>query len=261
MAMKICRATPALVLAAALVMANCACAQSIYTPSKQMTLEQARAALVESLGNNRHGWYMVRNIHFYRHRVTFDSDCAYYDDKWNDTNKKVTKSVRIAAPMSVSEEKSTRSFAVETARHYSYLFEKKKYAIMFADALYALNAAVSGPDPEEADFEAFTASATTWLETTSKPVMPDDARAYKTLAEDEVNRKDFTAALVAYCRALDKYPMWAEGRFNAALLAGEAEDYELAAHHMRRYLVLVPDATNAVAAKDKLLLWQLRAEQ
>lgn len=44
-------------------------------------------------------------------------------------------------------------------------------------------------------------------------------------------------------------------------LAAEAGDCELAAQHMRRYLVLAPDAKDVVAAKDKFLLWQHKAKE
>ena len=40
----------------------------------------------------------------------------------------------------------------------------------------------------------------------------------------------------------------------AAILAAETKDYGLAADPMRSYLVLAPDAPDARAAKDKLLL-------
>jgi tetratricopeptide (TPR) repeat protein len=81
------------------------------------------------------------------------------------------------------------------------------------------------------------------------------------LAEDAFKRKDFVAALDAYVEALGMHPMWPEGHYNAALLAAELKDYELAARHMRRYLALAPDAKDASAAKDKYLLWQHKAKQ
>ena len=81
------------------------------------------------------------------------------------------------------------------------------------------------------------------------------------MAEDAFQRKDFTAALDAYCDALDRHPMWPEGHYNAALLAAEVEDYELAARHMRRYLVLAPGAKDAAAAEETFLLWQHKAKR
>ena len=140
-------------------------------------------------------------------------------------------------------------------------FDSSDSAMMFVDALLTLKKSVLVPETEEADFTAFTVSARKWLAATPKPEMPDDARAYKALAEDVFERKDVSGALDAYCKALDKYPMWRKGQYNAAILAAEAEDYELAAHHMRRYLVLSPDAKDAQASKDKLLLWQLKAKE
>jgi len=91
--------------------------------------------------------------------------------------------------------------------------------------------------------------------------MSDDARSSKAMAEDAFKKKDFAAALSAYVEALGKHPMWPEGHYNAALLAGEIEDYDVAALHMRRYLALAPDAKDASAAKDKYLLWQRKAKE
>ena len=56
-------------------------------------------------------------------------------------------------------------------------------------------------------------------------------------------------------------PMWPEGYYNAALLAAETEDYELAAHHMRSYLVHSPVVKETPSAKDMLLLWLHKARQ
>jgi len=129
----------------------------------------------------------------------------------------------------------------------------------FIDSMYALKKAAMAPDMEESDFAAFTASAQGWLAASPKPKMPDDALTFRLVAEDAYKRKDFTAALDAYSDALSKYPMWPEGHYNAALLAAEADDFELASRHMRRYLVLSPDAKDAASAKEKFLLWQHKA--
>jgi tetratricopeptide (TPR) repeat protein len=144
------------------------------------------------------------------------------------------------------------------------LFDTERDAALFIDAVLILKKAelaANNEDTEEANFAKFTADAKIWLVAMPKPAMSDEARTYKVLAEDAFERKDFTAALNAFCKALDRYPMWRKGQYNAAILAAEAEDYELAAHHMRRYLVLAPDAKDAVAAKDMLLLWQHKAKE
>ncbi len=133
---------------------------------------------------------------------------------------------------------------------------------MFINAMLVLKEAALAPDTEEeANFAAFTAEAKTWLAATVKPEMAKEARTFKLVAEDALKRKDFPATLDAYCEALDKFPMWPEGQYNAALLAAETHDYDLAAHHMRRYLVLAPNAKGSKAAEDKLLLWEHKAKE
>jgi tetratricopeptide (TPR) repeat protein len=142
-----------------------------------------------------------------------------------------------------------------------FYFQSRQEAIRFSQALLALKAAESAPDTEEADFEAFSAAAAAWRASSSRPAMPDDVRADKATAEDAFKRKDFAAALYAYGDALDKFPNWPEGHYNAALLAAQVEDYEIAARHMRRYLTLNPDAKDAPAAREKYLLWQRKAKE
>ena len=140
-------------------------------------------------------------------------------------------------------------------------FEKEQAARNFIDGLLTLKNAASVCDTEEADFASFSAAVKGWLAAETKPPMSDEARTCKARAEDAFKRKQFDTALDAYVEGLGKYPMWPEGHYNAALLAGENEDYELAARHMRRYLALAPDAKDASAAKDKYLLWRSKAKE
>jgi hypothetical protein len=133
-------------------------------------------------------------------------------------------------------------------------------ATKFYEALLVLRKDSLEPT-EDVDFAAFSLSAKTWLAASPRPVMSDEALTYKAVAEEAFERKDYPAALNAYCVALTKHTTWPEGHYNAALLAADAEDFELAAKHMRRYLVLAPDAKDAAAAKSKFLLWQHKAQE
>ncbi len=233
-----------------------------------MTVRQARKALEESL---KHVSFLksVGKFQFDREKVTFVGVSKRYGKSYDCSVsfagiKKLAVVTGNGAPPRVDLNGSLLTFYKRGSLfedHPGALFEDESHAKLFVDALLTLKEAASVPDTEEADFAAFCADAKTWLVATPKPEMPDDARAFKVLAEDAFKRKDFPAALDAYCDALDKYPMWPAGHYNAALLAAEAEDYELAYQHMRRYLVLAPDAKDAAAAKDKLLLWQLKAKE
>ncbi|TSA40459.1 MAG: hypothetical protein D4R57_01735 [Verrucomicrobiales bacterium] len=275
----------ALLLAAAFLTAECAYAdlfgreksivvKGVAAPSKQMNVSQARKALAESL---RHQVCIksVREVKFSRHRVTFIGDfellkgsylfdgmahnCFVSFDAIIDPLNQIVETpkrdgVRVNNINGIHvSDRSQKDAAAQ--------FETDADAQMFIVAHKILEKAALAPDTEGADFAAFTSEAKIWLVTTPKPEMSDEARTYKVLAEDAFERKDFTAALDAYCKALNKYPMWPKGQYNAAVLAAEAEDYDLAARHMRRYLVLSPEAKDAQAAKDKLLLWQLKAKE
>jgi hypothetical protein len=136
------------------------------------------------------------------------------------------------------------------------VYDDEGQATRCAEALAALRTAALAPDTEEADFAAFSARIKN-----PRPPMSEEARTSKALAEDAFKRKNFAAALEAYFDALDKHPLWPEGHYNAALLAAEVEDYELAAKHMRRYIALSPDEKDVDAAQEKYLLWRHKAKE
>ena len=56
--------------------------------------------------------------------------------------------------------------------------------------------------------------------------------------------------------ALGVFPTWPEGQFNLATLAGEKKFYETAIFHMKEYLELVPESSDAQAAKDSVIIWK-----
>lgn len=92
-----------------------------------------------------------------------------------------------------------------------------------------------------------------------KPEMPESARRFKVQAEDAVRGKKFDDSAELYRQALNIAPLWPEGRFNRALVLAEIGDYETAIHEMKRYLLLVPNASNVRAAQDKIYIWERKA--
>jgi hypothetical protein len=55
------------------------------------------------------------------------------------------------------------------------------------------------------------------------------------------------------------YPLWPEGHYNLAMLAGEIggrPGYDIAIFHMQSYLELLPEAPDARPAKDSIIVWQ-----
>ena len=100
-----------------------------------------------------------------------------------------------------------------------------------------------------------------WHSLPARPPLFDAVRKQQLLAEDAVNQKQFEAAAAAYDAGTQIDPTWPEGHFNAAAIYGELKDYDDAVWHMRCYLELMPNAPDAQAARDQMLLWQAKAEQ
>jgi tetratricopeptide (TPR) repeat protein len=234
------------------------------TPRTAMKPHQARKALVESLGHLADtGGGKMKNISVQHDRATYQvarkgvsAEASLVFATVNNLSLMSSGHGYYTVLMNGLElnlgTKSTSAYA---------RFDSSTSARMFIDALLNLKKAALIPDTEEDDFSYFSAHAQIWLLASPKPKMTDDALTSKAVAEDAFKRRDYAAALAGYVDALRLYPMWPEGHYNAALLAAEAEDFQLAAKHMRRYLVLAPEAKDAAEAKEKFLLWQHKATE
>ena len=84
----------------------------------------------------------------------------------------------------------------------------------------------------------------------------EDNRRTQVQVEALIGANRVDAALAAYRSALDVSPGWASGHYNAALIAGQLENYALAITEMRRYLYLAPNAPDARAAQDQIYRWE-----
>jgi tetratricopeptide (TPR) repeat protein len=93
-----------------------------------------------------------------------------------------------------------------------------------------------------------------------KPQLPEEARKFKVQAEFAVQNKQFDRAAELFGKALEIAPWWPEGHFNRALILGETGKYGDAASDMKRYLFLVPDASDARKAQDMIYKWEGAAE-
>ena len=105
----------------------------------------------------------------------------------------------------------------------------------------------------------FHRQATGWRALTPRPPLPEEVRVHRILAENAVKEKKLDDALEHYEAGLDLYYTWPQGHFNAALIAAEIGFYEQAVEHMQSYLELVPDAPDAEAARDQIVIWRDKA--
>ena len=112
-----------------------------------------------------------------------------------------------------------------------------------------------------APIRTFTQRATAWRALPTKPPIPEEVRAQRLVAEDSFKANKPDEALAHYENGLLLYPTWPEGNFNAALIAGDLGYYAAAIEHMQDYLELVPEAADAQAARDKILIWLTKARE
>lgn len=112
-----------------------------------------------------------------------------------------------------------------------------------------------------AAIEAFRKQTAAWRARTVKPAVSDAVTKKRLLAEDALDHKDYRAAISYYEAATRLDPTWAQGWYSAAVLDAEQQDYLRATFSMKHYLILLPKAPNVVAARNKALLWEAKAEE
>jgi tetratricopeptide (TPR) repeat protein len=109
----------------------------------------------------------------------------------------------------------------------------------------------------EEDLEAFKQLAQKFQISSEKPVMNEEQRKLFVQGNAMNKKLDYEDALAYYEKAISLNPVsYPEGYYNYAIIASLAEKYELAIHNMKKYLLLVPNAPDAVSAQDKIYEWE-----
>jgi len=136
------------------------------------------------------------------------------------------------------------------------LWRDEQYAKRVVDALLVLkSAALKLPSPQEAE-ALFQEVARNYRASAVKPPLPEATHRFKVQAESAIRDKDFDAAADFYEQALSVAPWWPAGHFNRALVLSETGEFSAAIVEMKRYIALVPDASDASAAQDKIYDWE-----
>jgi len=150
-----------------------------------------------------------------------------------------------------------RDYASDGPTHICWGIKGHKNSERFGAALEYLSADARQKTQAgiEADWTHFQEQFKTWQAATSKPSMPEAAREHQVLAEYSFKEKNTDKAMLEYTEALKIFSTWPEGQFNLATLCGEAKHYQCAVLHMKEYLALAPDSSDAQAAKDSVIIW------
>jgi tetratricopeptide (TPR) repeat protein len=105
----------------------------------------------------------------------------------------------------------------------------------------------------------FSKQAAEWRALPTKPPLSSDADKQWILAENSVKEKDLDAAVEHYEAALEIQPMWPTGWYDLAMIYGEQKEYADAADALKHYLELAPDASDAKAANEQMIIWEDKA--
>jgi tetratricopeptide (TPR) repeat protein len=161
-------------------------------------------------------------------------------------------------------------------KHGSYFFEffltqasndkvqtLQKALIVLSEAARQGTPFLCSDDPQEhatalKDFEQKTAA---WRALDTKPPVSEDIYKYRLLAEDALKNQNLAGAAKYYEAGVASDPTWAQGWYNVALVYAELKQFGDAADCMKHYVVLQPNAADAQAAKDNVILWEAKAQE
>jgi hypothetical protein len=129
----------------------------------------------------------------------------------------------------------------------------------FVDVLATLQRTVNAPpSPEEETRFADVAKA--YRDANPKPPRPEALVRFQVQAEGAIRDKDFAGAEDYFAQGLHVAPWWPDGHYNRAVVLAETGDYAPATLEMQRYLLLVPEASNAREAQNMIYDWQRKAQ-
>jgi tetratricopeptide (TPR) repeat protein len=202
-------------------------------------------------------WTTSGRAYYYKYRYDLASMSDPYirePDFWHRF-----KGVKVGVDRGASVETNTELIKAETQwllrsdaeAFASVLSVLKQYAIQERTKLAS----------EASSFSDFQGKAKAWRALKVKPELPPEVRRFRVLAEDAIKHQEFEKAVDYYEKGMAIEPLWPQGQYNAALLYGEMKEYRDAELHMKRYLELVPDAPDAQAARDQMMIWQSRMKQ
>jgi tetratricopeptide (TPR) repeat protein len=111
----------------------------------------------------------------------------------------------------------------------------------------------------EAALSSFQPLAARYRDMPAKPPVAEEQRKFIVQANSMTQQKEYGKAMALYRKALDVDPLsFPAAYYNMALIASQQGNIFGAILHMKKYLLLVPDAEDARSAQDKIYEWQAK---
>jgi tetratricopeptide (TPR) repeat protein len=129
-------------------------------------------------------------------------------------------------------------------------------ATKFANNLYFLQRKLRN-EFYSSHLEQFIPVAAKYRELKEKPAISEEMRRFIVQANAFNEKKQYAEAIESYNRAIRVDPTSYPAAYsNLALLSAQINRYDAAIFYMKEYLLLVPDASDARTAQDKIYEWE-----
>lgn len=110
--------------------------------------------------------------------------------------------------------------------------------------------------------EDFKPIAEQYKKYTNKPIMSEEQRKFIVQANAMNQQKQYVKAIQLFVQAIKldalSYPA---AYANIALLHAQLGNYDLAIYHMKKYLMLEPNASDSRASQDKMYEWEIMMKE
>lgn len=111
----------------------------------------------------------------------------------------------------------------------------------------------------EKQLDAFKPLAAKYRRLSEPPTMSEEQRRYIVLANTSLEEKNFKNAITFFNNAISVDPItYPTAYFNLALALALTDNYDDAILNMKKYLLLIPDSTEA---RDKIYEWELKIQK
>lgn len=110
---------------------------------------------------------------------------------------------------------------------------------------------------EEAKKAFFDQKVKEYRAASVKPVVSEEQRKFIVQANLFSQQKNYVKAIELYKKVIDMDPVsYPAGYSNLALLCAQVNNFNAAIDHMKKYLLLEPEASDARGAQDKIYEWE-----
>jgi len=128
----------------------------------------------------------------------------------------------------------------------------------FVDAIFILKYKdqKKQEDDDQKELDIFSPVAQQYKSLAVKPDLNEEARRFLVQATTATEEKRYTDAINLLEKAINVDPAYPQAHFNRALLWPKFNINKAAILEMKKYLMLVPDASDARASQDKIYEWE-----